>query len=530
VHDNARLAAELDEYAALLELAGARVYSARAFRKAAELIRASPLPLAELVRAGRARELRGIGTGIEARLRELVESGEIAELQELRRTTSPELAALGQLLGFGAKLGAAIGQTLGIRTADELRAAAKAGRLLEVPGIGPKTAAKISAALEQDRAQPTKPLRIDRARKLSEQLASALGGTAAGDPRRWKDTSTRLAIVIASADPDAVRLQFAALPEVVAMIGTDLGVTSEGVPVELVVTPPASFGTALVRATGSPEYVAALGPLPEAADERTLFRLLGAPDLPPELREGPDASAPATLLELSQIRGDLHCHTVWSDGKATVVEMAAAARSRGYDYLAICDHTENVRVVPGLDAGALRRQGEEIEAANAVLAPFRVLRGVECDILPDGTLDLPDDILAELDWVQLSLHAGQRAPRRELTARVIHAMTHPAVRCLSHPTGRLIGHRPENALDLERTIETALETGVALEVNGLPDRLDLSGEHVRTAVDAGVRIVCSTDAHSIRGLDNMPLSVVTARRGHAKTSDVLNTRPLSELL
>jgi DNA polymerase (family 10) len=210
--------------------------------------------------------------------------------------------------------------------------------------------------------------------------------------------------------------------------------------------------------------------------------------------------------------------------------MAAAARSRGYDYLAICDHTENVRVVPGLDAGALRRQGEEIEAANAVLAPFRVLRGVECDILPDGTLDLPDDILAELDWVQLSLHAGQRAPRRELTARVIHAMTHPAVRCLSHPTGRLIGHRPENALDLERTIETALETGVALEVNGLPDRLDLSGEHVRTAVDAGVKIVCSTDAHSIGGLDNMPLSVVTARRGHAKTSDVLNTRPLSELL
>jgi len=210
--------------------------------------------------------------------------------------------------------------------------------------------------------------------------------------------------------------------------------------------------------------------------------------------------------------------------------MAAEAKLRGYDYLAICDHTPNVGVVPGLDAAALRRQAVEIAAANEQVAPFRVLRGVECDIRRDGSLDLPDDVLAELDWVQLSLHAGQRAHRRELTARVTHAMRHPAVRCLSHPTGRLIGHRPENALDLERTIETALETGVALEVNGLPARLDLSGEHVRTAVEAGVRIVCSTDAHSTRGLANMPMAVHTARRGHATAADVLNTRPPAEVL
>jgi DNA polymerase (family 10) len=210
--------------------------------------------------------------------------------------------------------------------------------------------------------------------------------------------------------------------------------------------------------------------------------------------------------------------------------MAEAARDRGYEYLAICDHTSSLRVVPGLDADALRRQGQEIAAANEILRPFRVLRGTECDILPDGRLDLPDDVLAELDWVQLSLHAGQRAPRRELTARVLHGMQHPAVRSLSHPTGRLIGHRPENALDLERTFEAALELGVALEVNGLPDRLDLSGEHVRQAVAAGVKITCSTDAHSVAGLGNMPLSVYTARRGHATPGDVLNTRPLAELL
>jgi len=213
-----------------------------------------------------------------------------------------------------------------------------------------------------------------------------------------------------------------------------------------------------------------------------------------------------------------------------VLEMAEAARDRGYEYVAICDHTINVRVVPGLDGEAVRRQADEITAANELLAPFRVLRGIECDILPDGGLDLPDDVLAELDWVQLSLHAGQRAPRRELTARVTHAMRHPAVRSLSHPTGRLIGHRPENALDLERTFEVALETGIALEVNGLPDRLDLSGEHVRRAIEAGVKITCSTDAHSVLGLDNMPLSVHTARRGHARAVDVLNTRTLAELV
>jgi DNA polymerase (family 10) len=257
---------------------------------------------------------------------------------------------------------------------------------------------------------------------------------------------------------------------------------------------------------------------------------LGLPCPPPEIRDGRLERELPDLVELMQIRGDLHVHTQWSDGRASVLEMGAAARDRGYGYLAICDHTPNVSVVPGLDGDALRRQAIEIAAANETLAPFRVLRGVECDIRGDGTLDVPDDVLAELEWVQLSLHAGQRASRAELTARVTEAMRHPAVRCLSHPTGRLIGHRPENALDLERTIEVALEHDVALEVNGLAPRLDLSGEHVRTAIEAGVRIVCSTDAHSVRGLDGMELSVRTARRGRATAGDVLNTRPLDELL
>jgi DNA polymerase (family 10) len=210
--------------------------------------------------------------------------------------------------------------------------------------------------------------------------------------------------------------------------------------------------------------------------------------------------------------------------------MATAARDLGYAYLAICDHTPSVRVVPGLDADALRRQGSEILDANERLAPFRVLRGVEVDILRDGGLDLPDDVLAELDWVQLSLHAGQREARKTLTAKVIDAMQHPAVRCLSHPKGRILNHRPPNALDLERVVEVALRHGVALEVNGLPDRLDLAGPDVRLAVEAGVPVVVSTDAHSVRGLGNMRLAVATARRGWATAADVLNTRPLTQVL
>jgi DNA polymerase (family 10) len=210
--------------------------------------------------------------------------------------------------------------------------------------------------------------------------------------------------------------------------------------------------------------------------------------------------------------------------------MGLAARERGYDYMAICDHTPAVGAVQGLKADDVRRQGEEIAVANERLAPFRILRGIECDILPDGRLDLPDDVLAELDWVQASVHGGQRMPRPQMTARVEEAMRNPYVRCLSHPTGRYINRRPENALDLERVFEVALEERIAVEVNGLPLRLDLSSEHVRDALRAGVEIVCSTDAHSVLGLGNMELAVKTARRGWAGPADVLNTRPLEEIL
>jgi len=533
--DNAEIARRLDAFASLLELAGAGPYTARAYRRAAELIRGTPAPVAELVREGRARELRGIGPGIDRRLRELVETGEIAELRELEREISPELAGLGRFLGVSVKRMLEIGRVLGVRTLEELRDAAREGRLREVPGVGPETERKLLAALARE-PQPAaaRPLLLHRSRPLVEAIADALGGVAAGDPRRWVDAAQRFAVVVPATEAGPVLARFEELPQIVAVVERSprraLGVTVEGVPVELVIAEPDRFGTELVRATGSPEYAAALEPLPEAPDEEGVYRALGLPFVPPELREGEFRGEPPRLLELAEVRGDLHTHTTWSDGKASVYEMGLAARERGYDYLAICDHTVSVGAVPGLDADAVRRQGAEIAEANERLAPFRLLRGTECDIRRDGSLDLPEDVLAELEWVQASVHGGQRGSREELTKRVLAALDSPYVSCLSHPTGRLINHRPPNAVDLETVFARLAEQGRAVEVNGLPDRLDLRDEHVRLAREAGVAIVVNTDAHSTRGLGNMELAVATARRGGATAEDVVNTRPLDEVL
>ncbi len=519
----------------LLELADANPYTARAYRRAAETIRGAPVSVAELMAEGRVRELRGIGPGIEARLHELVQTGDIAELAELERQLAPDLIGLGRYLGLGARRAVELAQALEVRSAEEFREAAATGRLQSVPGIGPKTEARLLEALSREgEPRPRQGLLLNRGWELSGAIADALEGEVAGDVRRWRDTCERLSVVCAAADPAPLLARFAALPQVVALLEAHerraIGVTVDGVPVELVVTKPGAFGTALVQATGADAYVQALGSLPEAADEKDVYAQLGIPWCPPELREEPFHGEPPALLELDQIRGDLHCHTTWSDGRASVEEMGRAAIERGYEYLAICDHTPAVGAVRGLSPDDVRRQAEEIGAANEVLAPFRVLRGIECDILPDGRLDLPDDVLAELDWVQASVHGGQRMPRSEMTKRVEAALGNPYVRCLSHPKGRYVNRRPENELDLERIFELAVEQRVALEVNGLPDRLDLRGEHVRDALEAGVEIVCSTDAHSVRGLGNMMFSVGTARRGWATADHVVNARPLCSIL
>ncbi len=530
---NAVIADQLALFAALLELAESSPFAVRAYARAAELVRSTPAPVAELVREGRVRELRGIGPSIESKLQELVTTGDIGELTALRQELAPELVSYGRLHGLSAKRIASIARALQISTVPELQAAVAAGRLREVPGIGPATEAAIATALASP-ASASARLTVNRSRALSREIADAVGGQVAGAARRFAELTPELNVVVSSNRPAETIERFAALPAMVTLLEREqrraVGLTLDGVPVILVVARPEAFGTELVRATGSAEWVAGLEPRPDAADEDGLFAALGLPYYPPELRELPGALPPTNLIDLADIRGDLHCHTTWSDGRASVREMAAAARDRGYAYLAVCDHTPNVGVVPGLGSDDLRRQGEEIAAVNADLAPFVVLRGVECDIRSDGSLDVEDDVLRELDWVQLSLHAGQRRSRVELTRIVTEAMRHPAVSALSHPTGRILNHRPENALDLDEVFAVARETGVAVEVNGLPDRLDLSAAHVRAALAAGVRIVLNSDAHSTAGLASLEFALATARKAGVTTDAVVNTRPLSELL
>ena len=530
---NAEIADRLTLFAALLDLAGTSPFAIRAYTRAADGIRSSPASVAELVRSGRVRELRGIGAGIESKLRELVETGEIAELRALEEELEPALVAYGRTLGLTPSRTLGIARHLNVRSVDAFAQAAREGRLRDVPGVGPATEAKIVANLAREPAAP-RGLTVNRSRALSQEIADALGGEIAGPARRYAELSHDLAVVVASDDPARVLDTFAELAQIVVVLERAerraVGLTVDGVPVTLVVAIPSAYGTDLARATGSAEYVDALGALPEAATEEELFDRLGLAYCPPELRELPGATPPSDLVKLEQVRGDLHCHTTWSDGRATVHEMALGARRRGYEYLAICDHSPNVRVVPGLDADQLLRQADEIAHVNELVAPFRVLRGVECDIRADGALDVDERVLETLEWVQLSLHAGQRRGRRELTRMVTEAMRHPAVRALSHPKGRILNHRPENALDLDEVFGVALETGVAVEVNGLPDRLDLSAVHVREALAAGVHVVLNSDAHSERGLDNVELAVATARKGGATRDAVLNCRSLDELV
>ncbi len=530
---NAELADQLVLFGALLELAETSPFAVRAYKRAAELIRSAPTPVSTLVREGRVRELRGIGPGIESRLQELVETGEIAELRQLEDELEPELVGFGRLLGLTAKRTLSIARNLGVKTVPELEAAIAAGRLKDVRGVGPATESRIKAALERG-LEAERGLTVDRSRALSSAIASALGGEMAGPARRFCELSYGLSVVCAADDRDAVIARFAQLPTIVTVLEQNgpraVGLTMDGVPVTLVVADASTFGTELFRATGSAEYVEALEPLPDTPDEEVLFRRLGISECPPELREVAGATAPPDLVGRVDVRGDLHCHTTWSDGRASVSEMALAAQARGYEYLAICDHTPNVRVVPGLGSDELLRQGEEIAEVNERVAPFRVLRGVECDIRADGSLDVDDRVLMELDWVQLSLHSGQRRSRAELTRMVTEAMRHPSVRALSHPKGRILNHRPENAVDLDEVFTVARAHDVALEVNGLPDRLDLSAVHVREALASGVDLVLNSDAHSARGLDSLDLAVATARKGGATTASIVNCRRIEEVV
>ena len=519
--DNARIADRLEALAGLLELAEANPYSARAYRRAAETVRGAPVPVADLVRAGRVRQLRGIGSSIEAKLRELVETGAIAELAELERELAPDLVGFGRYLGLTAKRTLEIARALDVRTAGRvLRDAALAGRLQTARGVGPKTEARLLEALARaEQPRPRQGLLLNRARELVGAIANALGGDGRpATPRRWRDACEHLAVVCAAADPRPVLARFVELPQIVALLSAEerrvVGLTVEGVPVELVVAAPGAVRHRARRAHGRGRLGRRARARCRTRPTRTgVFRALGMPWWPPELREAPLRGDAAAALELDDIRGDLHSHTTWSDGRASVEEMGRAARDRGYAYLAICDHTPAVGAVRGLTRrrrpppgrGDRRRQ----RGARAVPRPARDRvrhparrparpprrRAGRARLGPGQRPRRPADARPPDDRPRAG---GAPQPLRPLPQPPHGALHQPPARERARPRPGLRGRA--------RARRRARDQRAA-------DRLDLRAEHVRDAIRAGVALVCSTDAHSPAGLANMQYAV--ARRAAA---------------
>ena len=535
-----RIADRLDAFASLLELAEANPYTAaRLPARGRDDPRARRSPVAELVRAGRVRELRGIGPGIEARLRELVETGEIAELAELERELAPGLVGLGRYLGLSAQ--ALDRDRAGARTsarADELREAAAAGRLRtsRASARRPRRSCSRRSRARPSR-EPQRGLLLDRARELVGGIAAALDGEAAGDVRRWRDACEQLAVVCAAADPSPALERFAALPQIVAVIERRerraVGVTVEGVPVELVVADAA--GASGPRSCARParrRTSRRSSRCPDAPDEAAVYARARRPVVPagaargavPRRAAGARRARPTSAATCTATRPG---RTAARASRRWAAPPASAATSTSRSATTRRPSAPSAGSPPTTSAARPRRS----PPPTSVLAPFRVLRGIECDILPDGRLDLPDDVLAELDWVQASVHGGQRMPRaRDDQARRGGAAQ--PVRALPQPPDGP-AHQPpprERARPRARVRGRARDTASRSRSTACPPASTCSGEHVREALRAGVRIVCSTDAHSTRGLGNMPLSVHTARRGWATPADVLNTRPLRSIL
>jgi DNA polymerase (family X) len=551
---NAEIADQFDLLADLLELDGSATYQVLAYRRAATTIRESARPVAELAAAGRAKDLPGIGRTIEAKIVQFAENGEIEALAAQRKLVPGEVVAFMQLPGLGPKTARRIWQELGVTTLDELRDAAAAQRLRMLRGLGAKTEERVLEALSVKKSkEPVRPL-LGRGLPAVLAVVAALREhpsadlvSEAGSVRRRKETFRDLDIIATASDPQALIDHFTSLEwvaEVAAKGGTKATVVGhDGLRFDLRVVPPESYGNLLQHFTGSKDHNVALreqavkqglsvseygvqnvetGDVFQTRDEAELYEHLGYTFIPPELRENRgelEASRRGELpklVELRDLRGDLHSHTTWSsDGHNSVEEMALTARDRGYRYLAITDHSHYLR------GGRLEAQWNEIEAVNARLKPFRLLRGIEVNIRADGTVDVPDETLAGCEWVMASLHSAfERSP----TERVLAAMEHPHVDCIGHLTGRKLNRRGPADVDVERVIQKALETGTFLEINSQPDRLDLRDVHARAAAQAGVLVAVSTDAHEAAALDWAAIGVAQARRGWLTKEQVLNTR------
>jgi DNA polymerase (family X) len=556
---NDKLAEQFDLLADLMELEGGDGFRISAYRKAAARIRETPASVAQLALEGRAKQLQGIGKTIEAKIVEVIDDGEIHALTRRKAEVPVEVATFMRLPGLGPKTARRIWQELGITTADSLKAAAEARQLRGHAGIGAGTEEKIAAALAKPKATegPRRALlgtTLPKLRAVVEVLRehpASVEVSLAGSTRRMRETVRDLDIIATATDAPALVDYFCSLRWVVDVAAkgpTKATVVShDGLRFDLRVVPPESYGNLLQHFTGSKHHNVALredavrrgysvseysvtevetGEEHSFAREEEVYRFLGYDWIPPELRENGGELAAArkgelpALVELGDLRGDLHTHTTWSDGKDSLEEMVAAAQARGYAYYAICDHAQRLR------GDLLARQTEQIDALNDLLAPFRILKGIEVNIRPDGTLDVSDEDLATRDWVVASVHSRfDHNP----TERVLAAMESPYIDCIGHVTNRKIGKRSPSPVDVERVIERALETGTFLEINSQPDRLDLTDVHARAAREAGLKLVIDSDGHELGALDFVELGVGQARRAWLTKADVLNTRTWKQI-
>jgi DNA polymerase (family 10) len=556
---NEQLAEQFELLGDLMELEGADGFRISAYRKAAARIRETPTSVAQLALDGKAKQLQDIGKTIEAKIVEVVEDGEIHALTKRKAEVPAEVATFMRLPGLGPKTARRIWQELGITTAADLKAAAEAQQLRGHAGIGPGTEEKIAVALAQPKATegPRRALlgtTLPKLRAVVEVLRAhpaSVEVSIAGSARRMRETVRDLDIIATASDAQALVDYFCALDwvvDVAAKGSTKATVVShDGLRFDLRVVPPESYGNLLQHFTGSKHHNVALredavrrgfsvseysvtevesGQEHTFATEDEVYRFLGYDWIPPELRENGGELAAArkgevpALVELRNLRGDLHTHTTWSDGKDSLEDMVAAAQARGYAYYAICDHSQRLR------GELLYQQAEQIDALNELLAPFRILKGIEVNIKPDGTLDVAEEELATRDWVVASVHSRfDHNP----TERVLAAMESPYVDLIGHPTNRRIATRQPAQIDVERVIEKALETGTFLEINSQPDRLDLTDVHARAAREAGLKLVIDSDGHQISALDYVELGVGQARRAWLTKDDVLNTRTWKQI-
>ena len=563
---NAEIALAFDELADLYELDGAVVYRVGAYRTAAKAIREARVSVEELAREGRAEELAGVGKTIAEKIDSLLETGSIPAAQKLKAKFPPGLVEVTRIPGLGPKRARKLFEELGVDSLDKLKQAAEAEQLRTVQGFGPKAEENVLAALAAGADGRPKPrILLSRALEVAEGIAAALREhpaadrvEIAGSARRMADTCKDLDLVATASDPRALAEAFAKLPLLAeASVAGEAGaraITHNGIPIDLRIVPPENFGNLLQHFTGSKQHNEALrteavrrgfhvseyGVTDDStetthacATEAEVYELLGMEYVEPELRENRGELQAARegglpeLVDVDDLRGDLHCHSTSSDGRNTIEEMAQAAVDRGYEYLAITDHSASHGFGNDVQPDELRAQIEHIRSLE--IPGLTLLAGTEVNILPDGTLDYDDALLSELDWVIASVHTSFRIGGKEMTKRMVAAMEHPLVDAIGHPTGRLIERRDPYEVDVEELAAAAARTGTFLEINGNPDRRDLSDVNARMAAEAGVTIVIDSDAHWAKTLGNVRYGVATARRAWLSKDQVANTRAWPEL-